>query len=131
MAAASIYFDFPMEAQLAELSGILEGMKLALRWGCLNLQVEESDCQLAINFITKKSIVWNDVEAVVMVIWELIPFFINITFKFVPRQYNKEADLLAKYARIKMANETWIDQSPRWMYNWTEYGPFFGAQGAL
>lgn len=56
-------------------------------------------------------------EALVESIWELIPFFDDISFDFVPRPCNKEANLIARNARIKMINETWIKQYPSWLCN--------------
>lgn len=40
MLVFSLLFDFFMEPQIAELRGILEGMRLSLRWGCSKLLVE-------------------------------------------------------------------------------------------
>lgn len=75
---------------------------------------------------------WNDVEAVavVLAIWELIPFFSNISFSFVPRNCNRDADRLAKFAKIKKSDETWINQCPRSICNWASYGLFSEAQVA-
>lgn len=88
MVASSIYLDFQMEVHMAELKGILEGMKIALSLGFTKVKVE-SDCLLAIRFITKKSEVWNDVDALVESIWGLMSSFCDISFYFVPRPCNK------------------------------------------
>lgn len=72
--AASKALDVRLEAHIAELWAILEGLKLVISLGCTMLVVE-SDCQLAINFINKVSLIWSDSEAIVLSIWSLLPFF--------------------------------------------------------
>lgn len=64
--------DISLEAHLAELWALFEGVKMAVLLGCTRLRVE-SDCKLAINFINKKVPIWKDVEAIAESIWSLLP----------------------------------------------------------
>lgn len=98
MFASSHFVDFWMDPLRAEVRAVWEGLKNALSMGCLRLRVE-SYSLLAINFINKNSLVWEDMEADVAKVWELIPQFLDINFSFIPRHCNKLADLVAKYAR--------------------------------
>lgn len=115
-AASSIHLEFNLSPLLAELKAVVEGMHLASSLGCSNLIVA-SDCQMAINFINKKSTSWCEVEAVVENIWSLKGAFNSIDFIFVPRKCNESADCVAKYACVMNVSECWVDNFPSWMCN--------------
>lgn len=59
--ASARYYDVDFEAPAVKLMAILEGIKLVLKLKCDKIVVE-SDCEVAINFILRKSIVWTNVK---------------------------------------------------------------------
>lgn len=72
---------------------------------------------MTIKFINKESVVWDDEEAEVAKIWELIPCFSKIVFSHVPRNCNRAADVVAKVARSSGVSTSWMGQFPSWLCN--------------
>lgn len=83
VAASSIFLDFSLESHMAELRAIIEGMKLVQALGGKKIIVELNS-QMAVNFINKRSVVWNDVDAIVEDIWCWMSFFYEIEFRYIP-----------------------------------------------
>lgn len=105
------------------MRAIFEGMRFSLRMGVALLV--ESDCLMAMKFIKNSS-----VEAEVARIRELKSFFEVVDFSFIPRQCNKVADSLAKYARSSKVSEFWEGQYPSWLCNEVHLDNQFFAQVA-
>lgn len=70
--ASTSHLDIDLEASIAELREIQEGVRIAESMGYGRIIVE-SDCMLAVNLILKKTEhYWGEVESVVETIWTLI-----------------------------------------------------------
>lgn len=116
MTASTRFFDFRMDPLKTELKVVFQGMSFAWSLGCSKLKLE-LDCLMAINFIKKTSVVWDEVEVEVAKIQDLIPYFREIAFSFISRYCNKVVDVLTKYARSSRVNVCWVGQYPSWLCN--------------
>lgn len=112
--SSSNYLDISIDAPGVELRAILEGVKKAISLGCRKV-IMESDYQMAINFLTRKSKVWSSVEGLVEEIWALVPHFTEIQFQYTHRDGNKAADRIAKRAKLVKSSESWDDIFPDWL----------------
>lgn len=102
---------------------VTEGLEVGLgrveALGCTKLLVE-SDCQVAINFLSKKIKVYKEVEARVEHIWSLAAHPREISFHFIPRKINRVAHEIARFVVFSKACDTWIERIPSWICCWVE-----------
>jgi ribonuclease HI len=93
-----VRLHFPASNNMAEYEALLCGLKIAIETGIKHLDVR-GDSQLVIDQVMKNMSCHNDkMEAYCNAIRALEDKFYGIELKNVPRQYNEEADELAKIA---------------------------------
>jgi ribonuclease HI len=94
----AVRLHFPASNNMAEYEALLCGLKIAIETGIKRLDVR-GDSQLVIDQVMKNMSCHNDkMEAYCNAIRALEDKFYGIELKNVPRQYNEEADKLAKIA---------------------------------
>lgn len=113
------HLDGNFEGLGAELIAIKVALELAVQMRCHKIIVE-SDSELAIKFINKSLDVWSEVECTVVAIWDLIPFFSEVVFNFIPRNVNRVADKLAKWAKMSKSDGIWVEDFSAWIVSMVE-----------
>jgi ribonuclease HI len=94
----AVRLDFPASNNMAEYEALLCGLKIAIEIGIKRLDVR-GDSQLVIDQVMKNANCHDDkMEAYCKTVRALEDKFYGIELNHVPRQYNEEADELAKIA---------------------------------
>jgi ribonuclease HI len=94
----AVRLHFPASNNMAEYEALLCGLKIAIEIGVKRLDVW-GDSQLVIDQVMKNASCDDDkMEAYCKAVRALEDKFYNIELNHVPRQYNEEADELAKIA---------------------------------
>lgn len=130
VAAKTISMDANFGAPLAELKTIYEGIIFAREQGFPRIVVE-SDNKLPIEFILRKISPWSVVQSLLELIRELTPLFMDICFVYSPRECNKVADKIAKFARISGTCSIWLGMIPYWICHLVDYDHFAFARVAI
>jgi ribonuclease HI len=94
----AVRLQFPVSNNMAEYEALLCGLSIAVETGIKRLDVK-GDSQLVIDQVIKNASCHDDkMEAYCNGVWALEDKFYGIELNHVPRQYNEEADELAKIA---------------------------------
>ncbi|KAL5743416.1 hypothetical protein ACOSQ2_026532 [Xanthoceras sorbifolium] len=108
MAAGSVKLCGSFSPSLAETLAIRRGMQLALETGFSPLLLE-SDCLGAINAVKARSVLCSDMGLVLADIFSLSSNLNVVSFSFIPREENKVADSLAKFALGLSSDLFWLE----------------------
>ncbi|KAL5810001.1 hypothetical protein ACOSQ4_026569 [Xanthoceras sorbifolium] len=111
MAAGSVKLCGSFPPLLAETLAIRRGMQLALETGLSPLLLE-SDCLGAINAVKARSVLCSDMGLVLADICSLSSNLNVVSFSFIPREANKVADSLAKFALGLSSDLFWLESCP-------------------
>jgi ribonuclease HI len=94
----TVRLHFRASNNMAEYETLLCGLKIAIAMGIKRLDVR-GDSQVVIDQVMKNASCHDDkMEAYCEAVWALEDKFYGIELNHVPRQYNQEADELAKIA---------------------------------
>jgi ribonuclease HI len=94
----AVHLHFPTSNNMAEYEALLYGLRIAIETGIKRLDVR-GDSQLVIDKVMKNASCHDDkMEVYYKAVRALEDKFYGIELNHVPRQYNEEADKLAKIA---------------------------------
>jgi ribonuclease HI len=111
----AVCLHFPTSNNMAEYEALLCGLKIAIEIGIKRLDVRV-DSQLVIDQVMKNASCHDDkMEAYCKAVRALEDKFYGIELNHVPRQYNEEADELAKIAsgRITVSPNVFVRDVPQ------------------
>jgi ribonuclease HI len=109
----AVHLHFPVSNNMAEYEALLYGLRIDIETGIKRLDVR-GDSQLVIDQVMKNASCHDDkMEAYCNAVRDLEDKFYGIELNHVPREYNEEADELAKIASERITvpqtflRETW------------------------
>lgn len=97
-----------------EAYALREGLNLALEYGFKSLEVE-GDAQAMIKCLHKKGAMVADLEVLCTDIFHLAREVNVVKFVSIPRNCNRAADAIAKYALGVESLEVWLETPPSWL----------------
>ncbi|KAK1581615.1 hypothetical protein Q3G72_007412 [Acer saccharum] len=111
MASSAQGFESKLSPDVAEATGILRGINMAMESGLLPLVIE-SDAQHVVNLINSDISVSSDIGLVIYDIRDCMRHVRIESILFVPRTVNVVAHNLAKYALLNLGSQFWLDSYP-------------------
>lgn len=113
VAAKSMFLSYPLPPILAEIKGILEGMKFARTVNRNHIAVE-SDSLMAIRMIKDEIPTLGDELNWLLEVRSLASSFAGISFGHVHRLCNNPAHILAKRGVFLSYTVSWFSNFPSW-----------------
>jgi hypothetical protein len=111
LAASTIFLPVVASAVAAEAMAMREGLYLATRLGCNNVQME-SDSTETVNACLGDEPWWGESSAIFADCVDLVVLIGNASFKHCPMEANEVAHVLARECFASKLSCNWVDEPP-------------------
>jgi ribonuclease HI len=116
VAASTIFLPNVASAYASEALAVREGLALANRLGCHNIQIE-SDSTEVIQACSGGEVWWGEASAIFADCVDLASLIGSVTFQHCPREANEVAHVLARECFSTKVSCNWDSDPPRFLLN--------------
>jgi ribonuclease HI len=114
IAASTVYLPNIASASATEAMAMREGLALANRLGCNNVQME-SDSTETVEACSGEEMWWGESSAIFADCVDLASLIGNVIFKYCPREANEVAHELARFCFSSRSSCNWVDEPPSFL----------------